>query len=346
MKIGIICPSNIAMSRFLPALRRLPDFEFAGIGVCGRSEVEGAAGMSDAEIDHIIAGQQAKALEVTSEYGGVIYHSYEETALSPDIEALYIPLPPALHYRWAKIALLHGKHVMVEKPSTIAYKDSRELVDIAERNHLALHENYMFVFHRQIDEIAELIQSGRIGEVRLYRISFGFPRRSTGDFRYQKSLGGGALLDAGGYTIRYACSLLGNSARLVYAKMNYTPEFDADLYGSGALVNDEGVTAQISFGMDNSYKCELEVWGSKGTLVTNRVLTAPAGYVPSAVIHDADGDQMIEFSADDTFVKSIEYFAQCTVSHEERSASYSSILNQSRMIDDFRTLAQQDAGNI
>ena len=44
------------------------------------------------------------------------------------------------------------------------------------------------------------------------------------------------------------------------------------------------MTVQIGFGMDNDYKCELEVWGSKGTLRTGRVLTAPAGFVPKMTI--------------------------------------------------------------
>ena len=40
----------------------------------------------------------------------------------------------------------------------------------------------------------------------------------------------------------------------------------------------------MAFGMDNDYKCELEVWGSKGSLKTGRVLTAPAGFSPSITI--------------------------------------------------------------
>ena len=59
----------------------------------------------------------------------------------------------------------------------------------------------MFVFHNQLEAINDIVRSGEIGDVRLYRITFGFPRRDARDFLYNKALGGGALLDAGGYTM-------------------------------------------------------------------------------------------------------------------------------------------------
>ena len=53
----------------------------------------------------------------------------------------------------------------------------------------------MFIYHSQLDEIDNMISSGEIGDIRLYRISFGFPMRAANDFRYNKALGGGALID-------------------------------------------------------------------------------------------------------------------------------------------------------
>ena len=56
------------------------------------------------------------------------------------------------------------------------------------------------------------------------------------------------------------------------------------MYGSATMVNDEGMVAQLAFGMDNDYKCDLEIWGSLGTITSNRILTAPVGFVPSYTI--------------------------------------------------------------
>lgn len=335
LKIGIICPSEIAYRRFMPAVLQLKEIiEYIGLAIPCPEERFSSLPSEDI-IKSVLNEERKKAQQFIDNYGGKLFESYETIIASPDIDAIYIPLPPALHYKWAKKALENGKHVLVEKPATIDEKDTRELVKLAGEMNLALHENYMFAFHNQLKEIDKTIKSGKIGDVRLFRISFGFPKRQTGDFRYVKALGGGALIDAGGYTIKYASMLLGPTAKILYSKLNYTDEYDVDLYGSGALANDEGKVVHISFGMDNEYKCELEVWGSKGILSTGRVLTAPAGFVPKMQIKSGNDTSEIDLPSDDTFKKSILYFCDCIHNEKTRKESYLSISNQARLFDKF-----------
>ena len=54
-------------------------------------------------------------------------------------------------------------------------------------------------------------------------------QKSLTDFRYNKSLGGGALIDAGGYTLKYASYLLGESAKITDAHLNYLPNYEVDI---------------------------------------------------------------------------------------------------------------------
>ena len=339
MRIGILCPSEIAYRRFLPALQQIDDVIFAGVGVNSPYERYGDALPDKEEITKMLERGKAKAGQMISEYGGRLFDSYESVVSAPDIDAVYIPLPPALHYKWAKRALECGKHVLVEKPAATSYDAARSLVELASEKELALHENYMFIFHAQLDAIEEVINSGEIGDVRLYRISFGFPARSGDDFRYNKSLGGGALLDAGGYTLKYAARLLGDTARIRYAGLNYTVDFEVDMYGSAVLVNENGITAQIAFGMDNDYRCELEVWGSKGTLRTGRVLTAPAEFIPTMTIKKNTAAWERPLPADDAFRKSIEYFVRCMTDKEARKESCRAILKQAQLVEQFHEMA-------
>ena len=58
---------------------------------------------------------------------------------------------------------------------------------------------------------------------------------ALGNFRYEKKLGGGALIDAAGYTMKYAARLLGESIHVSYARMNYIDEFEVDMFGSGVV---------------------------------------------------------------------------------------------------------------
>ena len=328
VRIGIICPSEIALRRFLPALKLRSEFEFAGVAVADNYEWNGT-------LSEEIRKNELKKAE---NFGGRIYSSYTQMINSPKIDAVYLPLPPALHYQWGKKVLEAGKHLFLEKPSSISVKTTRDMIETAKKNSLALHENYMFQFHSQIDFIKNEIANGTVGDVRLYRIAFGFPFRGANDFRYNKELGGGALLDCGGYTVKLASILLGDTAKIYAPQLNYRDDFDVDIYGSATMINNSGVTAQLSFGMDNSYKCELEVWGSKGTLFTNRILTAPVGFEPTVTIKTADSEKNITLPADDSFKKSIEKFAQCIENENVRKQNYSDILKQSELIDKFERI--------
>ena len=331
-RIGIICPSEIAFRRFLPALKEAGCFEYAGVAIASKEEFVGAT-------DEVLAKERAKAQTFVDSYGGKIFEGYKTLIHSDDVDAIYLPLPPGLHYKWTKEALAAGKHILCEKPCTTALSTTEDLLKDAEVKGLAAHENYMFAFHDQLKAVDDIVKSGEIGDVRLYRISFGFPMRAQNDFRYNKALGGGALLDCGGYTLKYASMLLGPTAKIKYAQSNNIDGFNVDMYGSAALVNDEGVTAQVAFGMDHNYKCELEVWGSKGTIYTNRILTAPAGFIPEVIIRKGNEEEKQNLPADDAFKKSILHFNKCIEDKAVRKENYLTLLRQARLVEDFKELS-------
>ncbi|MBO4952679.1 MAG: Gfo/Idh/MocA family oxidoreductase [Lachnospiraceae bacterium] len=340
MKIGVLCPAEIAARRFMPALSKVKEFEFAGIAVNSLDERFGSsADENNKNQIQVIENGYKKAEALTKQYGGKIYGSYEDMVKSKDIEAIYIPLPPSLHYYWAKQALINGKHVLVEKPSTISLRQSLELINIAKDSNVAIHENYMFVFHKQLEEIIEIIKSGDIGDIRLIQIMFGFPHRDSNDFRYNKDLGGGALIDAGGYTLKLAKILLGENVEVENAQLNYDLNYDVDIYGSGIVSNSKGEVAQISFGMDNCYRCDLNVWGSKGSLLTKRILTAPDKFVPTVTIKKGNDEAVMELSSDDAFEKSIRYFEKCINDSAIRNESFLNIVNQAELLSQFMDIA-------
>lgn len=338
IRIGILCPSEIAFRRFLPSLALAENFTYAGVAVASREEWFSEE-TAESQVKELLEAEYKKAEEFQKNYGGEIFDGYETMLASDKIDAVYLPLPPALHYRWGKKALSYQKHVFLEKPFATNWKYANELLAMAEEKGLAVHENYMFVYHDQLKVIQQEIQSGSIGEVRLYRISFGFPRRAANDFRYNKSLGGGSILDNGGYTLKYGALLLGDDAKVVYAKRNYTEEFDVDLFGSAVMENEKGITAQISFGMDNAYKCDLEVWGSRGCLYSGRVLTAPAGFVPTMSIKTNEGEVVKELPVDDTFKKSLEHFGACVEQEHVRKDNYEDIRKQAERLQSFMDLS-------
>lgn len=343
IRIGIICPSEIAFRRFMPAIQKAGEqICFAGIAYSSPEEWFGdLTNIPQKSIDEQQERERAKAQSFIDAYGGKVYKGYQTLIESDEIDAIYLPLPPALHYKWAKLALENGKHIFLEKPSTCYLKDTQDLIEIASRKNLAVHENYMFVFHNQIAELKQIIDSGeQLGKPKLVRIAFGFPRRNLTDFRYNKVLGGGALLDAGGYTLKLASLILGGTARLTTAQVAYDPDFEVEINGTGTMVNDEGLVAQVAFGMDNDYHCDIEVWGSKGTLTSGRILTAPVGCVPTYTVKQNQKYTNYNFSEDDAFLKSILKFAECCIKEEVRKENYTILLRQSKLVDEFRLLSK------
>ena len=310
INIGIIGTSEIAFRRFLPALLKNDKFNYIGIASRNLKNTE----------------------KFINEYGGVGYSSYEQMIYDKNIDALYIPLPPALHYKWTKKSLQKGKHVFLEKPSTTKLDDTKDLLKIANEKKLALKENYMFLKHKQLDKIKEIIDNKEIGDLRLIRCSFGFPKRSSNDFRYDKKLGGGALLDCGGYPIRLMLELLGDNIKVDTSKLYYIDEFDVELYGDVTLSNNN-ITAQISFGMDNEYKCELELWGNKGYLKAPRIFTASPEYNVTFDMIKEGKAEIIDVGSDDQFYNSINHFYNCINNDKVRNDEYLYLERQSNLVE-------------
>lgn len=317
MRLGILGCSEIAFRRFMPAV-----MEIDGIEVVAVAE----------EYD------QSKLDPFCKEYNLEGMDSFEKLIQREDIDSVYVPQPPALHYQWANLALLEGKHVLIEKPSTIQYADSQKLVQLAEEKKLALHENYMFQYHSQIRQIKNIVSQGTIGEIRNIRCDFGFPMRMKNDFRYNRQLGGGALLDAGGYTAKLATLFLGKTIRVDAAMLNILPDFEVDMYGSVQFSNDKGMVCQSSFGMDNGYRCSLEIWGSKGRIYTNRIFTAPENYQPVIFVETAEKNEEIVLDKDMHFKKSIEEFVGEIKDAKKRKKMYDEIVLQAKLVNDIRTI--------
>jgi predicted dehydrogenase len=132
------------------------------------------------------------------------FNSYEQLIEDPDIDAIYIPAPNGLHYKWAVKALEAGKHVLCEKPVTSNAKEAEELASIALKHKRVLMEAAHSFHHPALIRAREIIRSGEIGDIVEVSASFGFPFMPSSDIRFnvngtQPKLAGGSMMDAGVY---------------------------------------------------------------------------------------------------------------------------------------------------
>lgn len=277
-----------------------------------------------------------KAADFTAAYGGEPVTGYERLLARPDIDAVYVPLPAALHARWVAAALHAGKHVLAEKPLAVTHAEAVELTSLAEARGLVLRQNYMFVQHGQHQRVREMVEAGRIGALRSMSATFTIPRRPADDIRMQPKLGGGALLDTGGYPIRAARLLLGDELRVLAATLDDHGCAEVDLGGSALLRRADGVTAALSFGLDHAYQCEYQLVGSAGRIRLERAFTPPATLAPTVWWDGPDGTERLSLPAEDQCAATLAAFVAAIGSGRRDGAD---LRAQARLVDAVRAAA-------
>ncbi|MDD4645724.1 MAG: Gfo/Idh/MocA family oxidoreductase [Bacteroidales bacterium] len=320
IKIGVLGCANIARNFVIPAIKCLPE-KFELVAVSSRSA--------------------DKAKTLASEFHCHAVEGYEKMIDSDEIDALYIPLPTGLHKEWINKALLAGKHVYAEKSIASDFTQAAEMVDHARQHNLALMEGFMFQYHSQHEIVFNLIKNGEIGEIRFFSASFGFPPLAKGNFRYDEHLGGGALMDAGGYPVRATHFILGNDFEVKGATLFIDPELKTNTYGSAFLTNSKGTGASVSFGFDNFYQCRYEIWGEKGKITAERAFTPKPDYKPKIIVEKPESTKVIEAEPDNHFIKSFEEFYRIICGSSDKNKHYSDILLQSKTLEQIKILSCQ-----
>ncbi|MEV1120692.1 Gfo/Idh/MocA family oxidoreductase [Actinosynnema sp. NPDC049800] len=317
LRIGVLGCADIAVRRMLPAF----------------------AASALTELSVVASRSSARAAAVAGEYGARAVGDYREVLAAADVDAVYVPLPAALHADWVEAALLAGKHVLSEKPLTTDAGRTARLLALARARGLALVENVMFVHHSQHAAVRDLVAEGAIGEPRALTAAFTIPRLPPGDIRFRPELGGGALLDTGVYPVRAAMHLLGTDLRVVGATLTSAPGFEVDTAGAALLSTPEGVTAQVTFGLDHGYRSAYQLWGADGRLTVEPAFTPAADHRPVIRLTRRSGTEEIELAADDQVAAAVAAFARAAATARTDDAA----LHQARLLDDIRDQAGKAA---
>ncbi|MDC0772600.1 Gfo/Idh/MocA family protein [Streptomyces sp. HD] len=310
LRMGVIGCADIAERRMIPSMLRQPLVDLVAVA----------------------SRDAGKAARFAARFGCAGVGSYEALLDRDDIDAVYLPLPPPLHAPWIEKALAAGKHVLCEKPLAATLGEAERAVRAAQETGLLLMESFMFLHHRQHEEVRGLVASGAIGELRSFSCDFAFPPLPREHSRYL-ARSGSALLEVGVYPIRAAQFVLGPGLEIVGAQLKRDPERDADVSGSALLCLPDGVSAHLTFGLEHSYRCTYALWGSEGRLVLDRAFTPPDALRPTVRIERQDGVREHTFAADRQFVNIVGHFAHTVLSGGPFASQYTAILRQARLVE-------------
>ena len=162
-------------------------------------------------VGHVLSRTQEGAEAFCKRQGGTAWSNQREMLGVDGLDALYIGTPHSEHAELAIAALSVGVPVLCEKPMTCSPAGTLAVVMCAHQNGTALIEGWMYRCHPQIDRLIELISSGTIGELKTIESHFGFRADVPPEHRLRsQKLGGGPILDIGGYPLSLAMLIAGS----------------------------------------------------------------------------------------------------------------------------------------
>lgn len=273
-----------------------------------------------AEVTAAASRSAERASAWSKQHGiGRSYGEYRSLLDDDDLDAVYIPLPPSMHAEWTIRAAEAGKHVLCEKPIAISATQAEEMAAACRENNVQLMDATMWVHHPRSADMMRPIADGTLGELRRVTSAFGFviepyltqkpPHTAvdpqTGEttletviaheLRFQRELGGGALLDTGWYCVRVALWAFEDLPRRVFAMARYRHDVDINL--SGMMWYDKDRTASFDCGYDLAQRKWFEVVGTNGSIVCDDFLNPWDLERPRFWIHDEPGQTKEVLSA-------------------------------------------------
>jgi len=197
------------------------------------------------------------------------YQTFDQIANNPDIDVVYVVLPPSMHEEYVVRAARAGEPVWVEKPMAITEKECQNMIDVCRKNKRVLTVGYRLHHDPNTQAYRKFLRDGGIGKVNMVSCSAGYFDGRTDHWKQKKEMGGGVMYDMGVYVLQGARLATGEEPIALTAQQ-YTAR--PEVYKNGL---DETSMAQLefpggaraavqtSYGMNMNF---LHVTGQKGKL--------------------------------------------------------------------------------
>ena len=215
------------------------------------------------------------------------FNNYEDLINCKEVDIIYVALPNSLHHYWAVKSIKSKKHVLVEKPATLNFK---EIIDI-EKNlineKLFFGEAFMYRYLPQIKLVLDIIKNNEIGNPLFMKSSFGinlltkrkflfFKKKKRIDPKnrlFDKTLGGGCILDLGCYPISFSLligSLITKLSKQDIKISNINKEIgetNVDIDSHAELFFEGGFHSKVSTSFKKNLGKISEIHGEKGSII-------------------------------------------------------------------------------
>ncbi|MEX1287526.1 MAG: Gfo/Idh/MocA family oxidoreductase [Acidimicrobiia bacterium] len=242
---GIVSTADIGMTKVTPAIQEAANAEVVAIASRGEDRARTAA----------------DRLGIPTAYG-----SYEALLEADDVDAVYIPLPNDQHAEWTMRAAAAGKHVLCEKPLAMTASQAEEMAAACEEAGVVLAEAFMYRHHPTWEEVARLVESRAIGDLRGVQTWFSYFNDDPTNIRNLPEHGGGAVMDIGCYPINVSRMLFGAEPVSVVSRVHRDPEMGIDTLTSAVLEFPDGGQSTFTVCIRSEDYQRVHVVGSEGRI--------------------------------------------------------------------------------
>jgi len=202
------------------------------------------------------------------------YDNYEEALDRFQGNIVYVSTVNSTHYQYALLSLEKGFHVIIDKPATLRLDETVHLIHVAQQKKLLLSEATVYLTHPQFSLIDEIFVNNNDAP-KLITAHFSMPPFKGDNFRYQKELGGGAVLDTAPYAVSLGRYFFKELPVHVQGVVNERANDGLDIEYSLLMSYHNGKCLIGHFGFNTEYINQLMILGNHTNLLLNRVFTIP-----------------------------------------------------------------------
>lgn len=264
--------SRVPDPREAPVLR----WGILGPGWIAHRFVESLAKYSTQQVVAVASRSQGRADEFAAAHSlPRSFGGYDALLADPDVDIVYVSTPHTEHHACALAAIAAGKHVLVEKPLAVDAARAAEIGSAAAEAGVFVGEAMWTKFLPKFDVIAQILESGVLGEIRTVLVDHG-EYFSTDHRIYDPTLAGGPLLDLGTYDASFVHSVLGAPESLVAVGQQANDELNGQV--SAILTHRGGNHAVMNTTILSNTPTTAAVCGRDGKLTVDGPFFMPGPF--------------------------------------------------------------------
>lgn len=202
------------------------------------------------------------------------YDNFEDGLANFKGDLVYISTVNSTHVECARKSLKAGFNTIIDKPATFTYEEAKELVDLAKNKGAFLGESTVYLEHPQLGTVKNIFAEN--GDApKMLTVHFTMPPFKPENFRYQRSLGGGAIMDTAPYAVSVARYFFNAEPEQVFCVVNERKEDGLDIEYSLMMQYSDGRSMIGHFGFNTEYINQVFLMGNRTNVTVNRIFTIP-----------------------------------------------------------------------